>query len=120
MEIFKIILILSYFTRKWQPMIILNHISCDNSVTVTFLAFFFFLTFFSYFCFLTIDQPKKKKNISRDDLGNKLGRIHMKTQAFDKLQVRKVKGLKKRKAEQEVNGTENEMKKQKTEETAAT
>ncbi|RUS78404.1 hypothetical protein EGW08_013818 [Elysia chlorotica] len=61
-------------------------------------------------------KPKKKKNISRDDLGNKLGRIHMNTQAFDKLQVRKVKGLKRKKAEKEVNGTDDEAKKQKKEE----
>jgi len=43
-------------------------------------------------------KPKKKKNISHDDLGNKLGRIHMQTQDFDKLQARKVKGLKRSKS----------------------
>ena len=41
-------------------------------------------------------QPKKRKNVSHDDLGNKLGRIHMKTQDFTQLQARKVKGLKKK------------------------
>uniref|UniRef100_A0A0B6ZM35 Ribosome production factor 2 homolog n=2 Tax=Arion vulgaris TaxID=1028688 RepID=A0A0B6ZM35_9EUPU len=41
-------------------------------------------------------KPKKKKNISRDDLGNKLGRVHMKTQNFEKLQARKLKGLKRK------------------------
>ena len=44
----------------------------------------------------------------------------MKTQSFDKLQVRKVKGLKKRRAEGEVNGTEATTKKQKTEEAPET
>jgi len=41
-------------------------------------------------------KPKKRKNVSHDDLGNKLGRIHMKTQDFTQLQARKVKGLKKK------------------------
>lgn len=42
-------------------------------------------------------KPKKKKNISRDELGNRLGRIHMKTQDFSELQARKLKGLKRKK-----------------------
>ncbi|KAH9489147.1 rRNA-binding ribosome biosynthesis protein rpf2 [Bulinus truncatus] len=41
-------------------------------------------------------KPKKKKNVSRDDLGNKLGRIHMTTQNFNRLQARKLKGLKRK------------------------
>ncbi|GFN84626.1 ribosome production factor 2 homolog [Plakobranchus ocellatus] len=65
-------------------------------------------------------KPKKKKNISRDDLGNRLGRIHMKTQEFDKLQVRKVKGLKKRKNDVETDVTETATKKQRTQTVEAT
>ncbi|CAL1546334.1 unnamed protein product [Lymnaea stagnalis] len=41
-------------------------------------------------------KAKKKKNISHDALGNKLGRIHMTTQNFGKLQARKLKGLKRK------------------------
>lgn len=37
---------------------------------------------------------KKKKNISRDPFGSKLGRIHMQKQDLGKLQTRKVKALK--------------------------
>jgi len=41
-------------------------------------------------------QPKKKKNISRDAFGSKLGRVHMKKQDVRKnLQLRKYKALKK-------------------------
>ncbi len=40
-------------------------------------------------------QPKKKKNISRDAFGSTLGRIHMQKQDLSKLQLRKVKALKK-------------------------
>ncbi|BFZ24729.1 hypothetical protein BsWGS_27767 [Bradybaena similaris] len=59
-------------------------------------------------------KPKKKKNISRDDLGNKLGRIHMKTQDFNKLQARKLKGLK-RSAPRKKIKENGEAKKQKLE-----
>ncbi|KAI9341374.1 ribosome production factor 2 [Obelidium mucronatum] len=38
--------------------------------------------------------PKKVKNIERDEMGDKVGRIHMHTQDFSKLQTRKMKGLK--------------------------
>jgi hypothetical protein len=41
-------------------------------------------------------QKKKKKNISMDAFGNRLGRIHMEKQDLSKLQVRKMKGLKRR------------------------
>lgn len=41
----------------------------------------------------------KKKNISRDELGNVHGRIHMGKQKLDKIQTRKMKGLKKTAAE---------------------
>ncbi|KAI7800063.1 ribosome production factor 2 homolog [Triplophysa rosa] len=44
-------------------------------------------------------KPKKKKNISHDAFGTRLGRIHMQKQNLDKLQTRKMKGLKKRKGE---------------------
>ncbi|XP_059153236.1 ribosome production factor 2 homolog [Physella acuta] len=53
-------------------------------------------------------KPKKKKNISRDELGNKLGRIHMNTQNFSKLQARKLKGLKRRASEKKQNGEKSE------------
>ncbi|XP_041354756.1 ribosome production factor 2 homolog [Gigantopelta aegis] len=50
-------------------------------------------------------KPKKRKNISRDAFGTKLGRIHMEKQDLDKLQTRKLKGLKKRKSEQRANAS---------------
>ncbi|KAG0223651.1 Brix domain-containing protein [Mortierella sp. GBAus27b] len=46
-------------------------------------------------------KPKKKKNISKDDMGDTVGRIHLGKQDFDKIQTRKMKGLKKRSAEDE-------------------
>ncbi|KAJ3208098.1 rRNA-binding ribosome biosynthesis protein rpf2, partial [Entophlyctis luteolus] len=39
-------------------------------------------------------KTKKVKNIERDEMGDKLGRIHMHKQDFSKLQTRKMKGLK--------------------------
>ncbi|KAI9360384.1 Brix domain-containing protein [Zopfochytrium polystomum] len=39
-------------------------------------------------------RPKNVKNIERDVMGDKMGRIHMHTQDFAKLQTRKMKGLK--------------------------
>ncbi|KAF9179877.1 rRNA-binding ribosome biosynthesis protein rpf2 [Haplosporangium sp. Z 767] len=44
-------------------------------------------------------KPKKKKNISKDDMGDTVGRIHLGKQDFDKIQTRKMKGLKKRTSE---------------------
>merc|ERR1712150_368138 len=41
-------------------------------------------------------KPKTKKNISHDVFGTKKGRIHMQKQDFDKLQTRKMKGLKRK------------------------
>ncbi|XP_067272726.1 ribosome production factor 2 homolog isoform X2 [Pseudorasbora parva] len=41
-------------------------------------------------------KPKKKKNISHDAFGTRLGRLHMQKQNLDKLQTRKMKGLRKR------------------------
>lgn len=38
----------------------------------------------------------KKKNISRSNMGDKLGRVHMNRQDFSKLELAKTKGLKKR------------------------
>ncbi|KAK6985733.1 ribosome production factor 2 [Biomphalaria glabrata] len=63
-------------------------------------------------------KAKKKKNISRDDLGNKLGRIHMSTQNFGKLQARKLKGLKRKptKSADKDDLAENSSKKQKVDE----
>ncbi|XP_064623284.1 ribosome production factor 2 homolog [Lineus longissimus] len=43
-----------------------------------------------------VAKPKKKKNISRDVFGTKHGRIHMQTQDYQKLQTRKMKGLKRK------------------------
>lgn len=40
-------------------------------------------------------KPIKKKNISRDALGNTHGRIHLGKQDINKIQTRKMKGLKK-------------------------
>jgi len=42
---------------------------------------------------------KKVKNISEDELGNKLGRVHVPAQEIKKLQTRKVKALKESKEE---------------------
>lgn len=44
-------------------------------------------------------KPIKKKNISTDALGNIHGRIHLGKQKIDKIQTRKMKGLKKTAAE---------------------
>jgi len=40
-------------------------------------------------------RPQMKKNISRDEFGTKLGRVHMEKQDLSKFQTRKIKGLKK-------------------------
>jgi len=40
-------------------------------------------------------KPRKVKNVSKDPFGSKLGRIHMGRQDMNKLQTRKMKGLKK-------------------------
>lgn len=52
---------------------------------------------FTFFISLTL-QIKKKKNISHDAFGTKFGRVHMQKQDLSKLQTRKMKGLRKRKA----------------------
>ncbi|KAF9920778.1 rRNA-binding ribosome biosynthesis protein rpf2 [Linnemannia zychae] len=46
-------------------------------------------------------KPKKKKNISKDIMGDTVGRIHLGKQDFEKIQTRKMKGLKKRSAADE-------------------
>lgn len=43
----------------------------------------------------------KTKNIEKSIIGDKLGRVHVGRQELDKLQTRKMKGLKKRKGEKE-------------------
>lgn len=50
-------------------------------------------------------KPKKKKNISHDAFGTRLGRLHMQKQNLDKLQTRKMKGLKKRRGEVKTDAT---------------
>lgn len=40
-------------------------------------------------------RPITKKNISKDAFGSKLGRVHMVKQDVNKLQTRKMKGLRK-------------------------
>ena len=42
---------------------------------------------------------KKVKNISQDELGNKMGRVHVPAQEIKKIQTRKVKALKESKEE---------------------
>eukprot|EP01138_Halocafeteria_seosinensis_P000143 gb/GECG01000148.1/.p1 GENE.gb/GECG01000148.1/~~gb/GECG01000148.1/.p1 ORF type:complete len:318 (+),score=43.64 gb/GECG01000148.1/:1-954(+) len=44
-------------------------------------------------------RPAKQKNVSHDVFGEKIGKIHMERQNFDKLQTRKMKGLKRRREE---------------------
>ncbi|XP_048842544.1 ribosome production factor 2 homolog isoform X2 [Brienomyrus brachyistius] len=41
-------------------------------------------------------KPKKKKNVSHNVFGTKLGRLHMQKQNLEKLRTRKMKGLRKR------------------------
>uniref|UniRef100_A0A8B9KMX1 Ribosome production factor 2 homolog n=1 Tax=Astyanax mexicanus TaxID=7994 RepID=A0A8B9KMX1_ASTMX len=62
-------------------------------------------------------KPKKKKNISHDTFGTKFGRLHMQKQNLDKLQTRKMKGLRKRRGAVVVeNGETTSPKKIKTQE----
>uniref|UniRef100_A0A672FS57 Ribosome production factor 2 homolog n=1 Tax=Salarias fasciatus TaxID=181472 RepID=A0A672FS57_SALFA len=51
-------------------------------------------------------KPKKKKNISHDAFGTKLGRVHMQKQDLSKLHTRKMKGLRKRRADEGAEGAE--------------
>lgn len=41
-----------------------------------------------------VNVPKKRKNVEVDEMGDKVGRIHMEKQDLSKLQTRKVKALK--------------------------
>lgn len=43
---------------------------------------------------LTLGQPKQKKNIETDVIGDKVGRVHLGKQDLGQLQTRKMKGLK--------------------------
>jgi ribosome production factor 2 len=43
-------------------------------------------------------KPGKTKNVSKDEFGETMGRIHMERQDFTKLELRKMKALKKRTA----------------------
>lgn len=47
-------------------------------------------------------QGKKIKSVRRDNFGSKLGRLHMTKQDVNKLQTRKMKGLKKTPAEKKM------------------
>merc|ERR1739848_488457 len=58
-------------------------------------------------------KPKKIKNISHDNLGEKAGRIHMQKQDLGKLQTRKMKGLK-RKSSDQTKGAGESRKKNRT------
>ncbi|KAH3735912.1 ribosome production factor 2 homolog [Dreissena polymorpha] len=62
---------------------------------------------------------KKKKNISKDPFGSKLGRIHMQKQDLGNLQTRKLKALK-RKPDAKANHSEGSPKKSKTSNEEAT
>lgn len=44
---------------------------------------------------MRVIKEKKQKNISRDVIGDKLGRVHMKKQDLGSLQLRKVRALNK-------------------------
>ncbi|XP_054714316.1 ribosome production factor 2 homolog [Uloborus diversus] len=62
-------------------------------------------------------KPKKKKNIQKDVFGSTHGRVHMERQDYNRLQTRKLKGLKKRKSEiMEQTKNEPNVKKMKMEE----
>ncbi|KAF9165500.1 rRNA-binding ribosome biosynthesis protein rpf2 [Actinomortierella ambigua] len=51
-------------------------------------------------------KPKKKKNVSTDEMNNVVGRVHLGRQDFDKIQTRKMKGLKKRPAADEADSAD--------------
>ncbi|CAL8315127.1 unnamed protein product [Merluccius merluccius] len=62
-------------------------------------------------------KPKKKKNISHDAFGTKLGRLHMQKQDLSKLHTRKMKGLRKRRGPAEPADQDPQPKTPKTTET---
>ena len=41
-----------------------------------------------------VDKPKKVKNITKDDFGSTLGRVHIPAQKIGTIQIKKMKGLK--------------------------
>lgn len=49
-------------------------------------------------------KPKAVKNISHNELGEKLGRMHMEKQDLSKLQTRKMKGLKRKGRDADADG----------------
>ena len=49
-------------------------------------------------------QPRAKKNISTDLIGDKVGRIHLGKQSLNNLQTRKMKGLKRGRESAGING----------------
>ena len=54
-------------------------------------------------------QPKEKKNIETDIIGDKVGRIHMGKQDIGSMQTRKMKGLKRdRDAEEDIDGEDDD------------
>jgi ribosome production factor 2 len=58
-------------------------------------------------------KPKKAKNIEVDEMGDKYGRIHLGKQELDKIQTRKMKGLRKRGNDEDENKEGESAKKQK-------
>lgn len=52
-------------------------------------------------------KPKKVKNIEVDEMGDKYGRIHLGKQELDKIQTRKMKGLRKRGNDEETKEDES-------------
>ncbi|XP_064617984.1 ribosome production factor 2 homolog [Liolophura sinensis] len=58
-------------------------------------------------------KPKKRKNVSHDPFGTKMGRIHMEKQDMDKLQLRKMKALKRKSKSEEGDTTLSSPKKSK-------
>ena len=59
---------------------------------------------FSTFRILTSSQPKAKKNITTDLIGDKVGRIHVGKQDLTQLQTRKMKGLKRSRGDVDADG----------------
>jgi len=53
---------------------------------------------------LTRLQPKAKKNITTDLIGDKVGRIHVGKQDLTQLQTRKMKGLKRSRGDVDGDG----------------
>jgi len=51
-------------------------------------------------------KPKKVKNVEKDELGEVYGRIHVGNQNLEKIQTRKMKGLKKRGTEDDEDASE--------------